>query len=169
MRSPDVQIADQSPHSRNLDPNSIQAFPFSHLHEDPEPDSSCREELQEGQLAGLPPLDWLSENPTSDIGDRPGILASAARQPGAALIEPSIGDPAELLSQPNAPFLLNFLNSREDNSRQGPIKDSTPGRYKSFLGICCLRCLCYLASICGVTSPYNFNLLQSQVDAVRME
>ena len=169
MRSPDVQIADHSPHSRNSDPNSIQAFPFPHLHEDPEPDSSCHEELQEGQLAGLPPLDWLSENPTSaDIGDRPGILASAARQPGAALVEPSIGDPAELLSQPNAPFLLNFLNSREDDSRQGP-KDSAPGRRKTIWGICGLCCLCYLTSICGLTPAYNITLLQLQVGPVRIE
>ena len=42
-------------------------------------------------------------------------------------MDASIGDPAELLSQPNAPFLLSFLNSRENDSRHVSRKDSAPG------------------------------------------
>ncbi len=128
----DVQIPD-SPRSRksamNNDRDRDQPFPFPELHSDPDPGSSRHEPLQEGQLAGLPTLDWLSENPASDARGRQGNLASAARQPSGGLIDGSIGDPAELLSQPNAPFLLNFLNSREDDSRQqASRKESAPGK-----------------------------------------
>lgn len=119
----------ESPRSRSATRTSDrdQPFPFPELHADPDPGSSRHEALQEGQLAGLPTLDWLSENPASDARGRPGNLASAARQPSGGLIDGSIGDPAELLSQPNAPFLLNFLSSREDDGRQASRKDSAPG------------------------------------------
>ena len=119
----------ESPRSRGATRNSDrdQPFPFPELHADPDPGSSRHEALQEGQLAGLPALDWLSENPTSDAQGPPGNLASAARQPSGGLIDGSIGDPAELLSQPNAPFLLNFLSSREDDRQQASRKDSAPG------------------------------------------
>ena len=105
----------------------MQPFPFPELHSDSHPGSSRHEALQEGQLAGLPNLDWLSETSASDARGRPGGNSpSAARQPSGALID-SIGDPAELLSQPNAPFLLSFLSSREDDSRQASRKATTPG------------------------------------------
>ena len=106
-----------------------QAFPFPELPSDADPGNSRHEPLQEGQLAGLPTLDWLSENPSADARGRSGNLASSSRQPSGALIDGNIGDPAELLSQPNAPFLLNFLNSREDDARQqASRKDSAPGK-----------------------------------------
>ena len=129
------QVADHPEHSRGLDSNgnSMQAFPFPELHTEPEGGSPQCGLLQEGQLAVLPALDWLSENPTSDAMRRPETLgAGAARLQSGALIDTSIGDPAELLSQTNAPFLLKFLHSsmnREQHGHQGLSKDSAPGDY----------------------------------------
>lgn len=124
-----------------------QPFPFPELHSDPEPGSSRHDAMQDGQLAGLPTLDWLSENPTADARARQGNLASAARQPSGGLIDGNIGDPAELLSQSNAPFLLSFLNSREDDSRQqASRKDSAPGER------CCLKACVEMAGWLTVLS-----------------
>ena len=97
--------------------NSMQPFPFPGLPPGAEAGSTQREALREGQLAGLPPLDWLSDaNPHPEGGRRADNLGGhAARQSSTGLIETSIGDPAELLSQPNAPFLLNFLSSHRDS------------------------------------------------------
>ena len=95
----------------------MQPFPYPGLPSGAEAGSTQREALREGQLAGLPPLDWLSDaNPHPEGGRRADNLGgNAARQPSTGLIETSIGDPAELLSQPNAPFLLNFLSSHRDS------------------------------------------------------
>ena len=127
-----LQVAEQPerPRVHNNSSTALQAFPFPELH----PDTEAGRSLQEGQLAGLPPLDWLSENPNSDGGGRAEALdASAARQPSGALIEATIGDPAELLSQPNAPFLLNFLSNSRD---ERPAKKSAPGESPHTLEIC---------------------------------
>ena len=105
--------------------SSMQPFPFPGLPPGAEAGSTQRE----GQLAGLPPLDWLSDtNPHPEGGRRADNLGGhAARQSSTGLIETSIGDPAELLSQPNAPFLLNFLSSHRDlKDNPGGERPQTP-------------------------------------------
>lgn len=127
-----LQVAEQPERPRDHSNSSaaLQAFPFPELHSEAEAGRS----LQEGHLAGLPSLDWLSENPNSDGGRGPETLdAGAARQPSGALIEATIGDPAELLSQPNAPFQLNFLSSSRD---ERPSKESASGKTPHALEIC---------------------------------
>ena len=121
--------------SRDGSGNSMQPFPM--LPPGAEAGSTQREALRDGRLAGLPPLDWLSDaNPNPEGGRRADNLSGdAARQLSTGLIETSIGDPAELLSQPNAPFLLNFLSSHRDSKDgAGGERTQTPAMCRAEIG-----------------------------------